>query len=175
MDRRSFIKSIGAAALLPVLPGPSIALAAAPAPAVSAHTYQWAEMIVRAHNKCNLGLLQRSLKINEAAASVLKSQLIENGVVTAQANAYGIHTATKPLYEGAFMNVSETVKEAAETVSKVTEKLSSNANQQEHLTTEEEGVLEPESAEETESDQALAMANEEIDPPVGDDEIPLEG
>jgi len=117
MDRRSFLKSIGAAGLLPVLPIPSFT-AAAPAavPAVSAHTYQWAEMIVRAHNKCNLGLLQRSLHISEAAASHLKSQLIKNGVVSAQANAYGIHTATKPLYEGAFMNVSDAATRTAEAV-----------------------------------------------------------
>ena len=44
----------------------------------------------------------------------MKSSLIQNGVVHAQANAYGIHKATKPLYEGAFANVSETVKTTAE-------------------------------------------------------------
>ncbi len=108
MDRRSFIKSIGAASLLPTLPASSLGIVEASAVhSVSPHTYQWAEMIVRAHNKCNLGLLQRSLQISESAASVLKSRLIENGVVHAHANAYGIHTATKPLYEGAFMNVSD--------------------------------------------------------------------
>lgn len=87
------------------------------------HTYQWAEMIVRAHNKCNLGLLQRSLRIDASAAEALRQSLIRNGIVTAQANAYGIHTATKPLYEGAFMNVSEAGKQLAETVEKVTDLL----------------------------------------------------
>ena len=118
MDRRSFIKSLGAAGLLPVLPIPSAAITAAPAatPVVTAHTYQWAEMIVRAHNKCNLGMLQRLLQIDNAAAAVLKKQLLENGVISAHANAYGMHTAVKPLYEGAFMSVSEKPAQVAETV-----------------------------------------------------------
>ena len=126
MDRRNFLKSIGATALLPAIPLPAGALAstapaAAAAPAITAHTYQWAEMIVRAHNKCNLGLLQRSLRIDASAATALKESLIKNGVVTAQANAYGIHTATKPLYEGAFMSVSDTVEKASEIAEKVSD------------------------------------------------------
>lgn len=100
---------------LPVAPASLLTPAAATsaAPAFSAHTYKWAEMIVRAHNKCNLGLLQRSLRIDAAAATALKESLIKNGIVSAQANAYGIHSATKPLYEGAFMNVSETIDKVA--------------------------------------------------------------
>lgn len=100
---------------LPVAPASLLtpAAATAAAPAFSAHTYKWAEMIVRAHNKCNLGLLQRSLRIDAAAATALKESLIKNGIVSAQANAYGIHSATKPLYEGAFMNVSETIDKVA--------------------------------------------------------------
>jgi len=126
MDRRNFLKSIGATALLPAIPIPagalaSTAAAAAPAPAITAHTYQWAEMIVRAHNKCNLGLLQRSLRIDASAATALKESLIKNGVVTAQANAYGIHTATKPLYEGAFMSVSDSVEKASKIAEKVSD------------------------------------------------------
>ena len=122
MERRQFIKSLGAAAILPAMPLPSIT---PPVPAAaatfSAHTYQWAEMIVRAHNKCNLGLLQRSLQINEITASALKKQLIENGIVSAQANAYGIHTATRPLYEGAFMNVSEAANSTGNLIAEASE------------------------------------------------------
>ncbi len=124
MDRRNFLKSIGASALLPAIPVPSFAIPAAipatiPAavPAFSSHTYQWAEMIVRAHNKCNLGLLQRSLHVNGSVAEALKSSLIKNGVVQSQANAYGIHKATKPLYENAFMKVSDTAEKIMDTVS----------------------------------------------------------
>ncbi|MEM7215058.1 MAG: twin-arginine translocation signal domain-containing protein [Pseudomonadota bacterium] len=122
MDRRSFLKSIGAAGLLPALPFPSLAVAStAVTPVVSTHTYQWAEMIVRAHNKCNLGMLQRLLQIDNATASVLKRQLLENGIISANANAYGMHTAVKPLYEGAFMNVSETSNKVIEKVSEIFE------------------------------------------------------
>jgi len=126
MDRRNFLKSIGATALLPAISTPATMLAqgvpaAAATPAFTAHTYEWAKMIVRAHNKCNLGLLQRSLQVDPIAAAALKDSLIKNGIVTAQANAYGIHTATKPLYEGAFMNVSETVEQASEIAEKVSE------------------------------------------------------
>lgn len=131
MKRRNFLKSIGASALLPIMPTlPSAAIVTpvtAAAPAFSNHTYQWAEMIVRAHNKCNLGLLQRSLHIDASAASALKSKLIENGVVNAQANAYGIHKATKPLYEEAFMKVSDTAEKAIE---KVTELIEDSQEQQ---------------------------------------------
>ena len=116
MDRRSFIKSISAAGLLPALPVPSLAgaVTTSAAPTVSAHTYQWAEMIVRAHNKCNLGMLQRLLQLDNATAAVLKNKLLENGIISAQANAYGMHTAIKPLYEGAFMNVSDTTSSTLE-------------------------------------------------------------
>lgn len=128
MNRRNFLKSIGATALLPAIPMPAMATAAqapvaASAAAFSQHTYQWAEMIVRAHNKCNLGLLQRSLQLDATAASALKQALIKNGIVTAQANAYGIHTATKPLYEGAFMSVSETTEKVIEAVDEVSDVL----------------------------------------------------
>ncbi|MDJ0612215.1 MAG: hypothetical protein QNJ29_00960 [Rhizobiaceae bacterium] len=127
MDRRHFLKSIGATALIPAIPAPAGALAqsapVAVAPAFSAHTYQWAEMIVRAHNKCNLGLLQRSLRIDATAATALKETLIKNGIVAAQANAYGIHTATKPLYEGAFMSVSDVVEKTTDVAEKISELL----------------------------------------------------
>ncbi|MEM9331620.1 MAG: hypothetical protein AAGA53_09860 [Pseudomonadota bacterium] len=124
MDRRSFIKSIGAASLLPVLPFPSATIpAATAAPVVSTHTYKWAEMIVRAHNKCNLSMLQRLLQIDTTAATALKNQLLANGVISTHANAYGMHTAIKPLYEGAFMSVADTPAKTIETASELVEKL----------------------------------------------------
>ena len=118
MDRRKFIKSLGVTALLPAIPTPAFSLAtvnpATAAPLFSDHTYEWAKMIVRAHDKCNIGLLQRSLHIDPSAAEALKSALIRNGVVQSQANAYGIHKATEPLYREAFMNVSEPAKKVVD-------------------------------------------------------------
>ncbi len=177
MDRRSFLKSIGATALLPALPIPAGSLAAqssvaAGTAAFSQHTYQWAEMIVRAHNKCNLGLLQRSLQVDATAASALKQALIKNGIVHAQANAYGIHTATKPLYEGAFMSVSEAsekVIEAAEEISdfiedtaEPTEKIQEIDHENNKLSAEPESNPEP--------DQALDEGQEENKTSFIDDE-----
>ena len=121
MDRRNFLKSIGAASLLPVIPMPAIsaaspAAAVVTAPAFTSHTYQWAEMIVRAHNKCNLGLLQRSLQVDVTVAEALKKELIKNGIVAAKANAYGLHKATKPLYEGSFLKPSEPLETAKDLI-----------------------------------------------------------
>ncbi|MEM8650924.1 MAG: hypothetical protein AAGF54_10370 [Pseudomonadota bacterium] len=121
MDRRNFLKSIGAASLLPVIPMPAIsaaspAAAIATAPVFTSHTYQWAEMIVRAHNKCNLGLLQRSLQVDVTVAEALKKELIKNGIVAAKANAYGLHKATKPLYEGSFLKPSEPLETAKDII-----------------------------------------------------------
>lgn len=156
MDRRNFLKSIGAAALLPALPiAPASllkpAVASTAAPAFTANTYKWAEMIVRAHNKCNLGLLQRSLRIDAAAATALKESLISNGVVSAQANTYGIHSATKPLYEGAFMNVSETINKVAklpDMVEQAEVRAKVSSTNDEHATYTDA----PDSVQETESD-----------------------
>lgn len=45
--------------------------------------------------------------MDSLTAESLQLKLIENGIITSQANTYGIHKATKPLYETAFMNVSD--------------------------------------------------------------------
>ena len=151
---------MGATAVLPSLPLPATALAtpattAAAAPAFTAHTYQWAEMIVRAHNSCNIGLLQRSLLVDAAAASALKDSLITNGIVYPQANAYGIHKAVKPLYDGAFVSVSETSAKVQEVAEKVGEFI------EDHVEPE---TIEEKSKTENESDiNALPSETESVD------------
>lgn len=122
MKRRSLLKSIGALGVMPLVPSiPASALAGttpAAAAAVSGQTYKWAEMIVRAHKKISPGMLERLLKVDTATASALKSQLLEKGVISAQANSFGIHSAVKPLYEGAFVRpsseISKGIKKANE-------------------------------------------------------------
>ena len=121
MKRRSFLKSIGAAALSPMIPLPSLAsmgsIAPSIAPAVVPATYKWAEMIARAHRTCNIAMLQRHLRLDAATASMVQKQLVANGVIGAQANIYGTHQAIKPLFEGAFpkpANVGEAVKSTVE-------------------------------------------------------------
>lgn len=135
MKRRNLLKSIGAMSLMPFVPSlPTSALAsAAPTVAsanVSGHTYKWAEMIVRAHNKCSPGMLERLLKVDGATASALKSQLLEKGVISAQANSFGIHSAVKPLYEGAFVRPSSEISKG---LKKVNEKLDELMDDDEEL------------------------------------------
>ena len=102
MKRRSFLKSLaalGASPLIPSLPGlASVTPAAASLPA---GTLQWAETIARAHKSCSLAMLQRHLRLDAGTASLVKNQLIEKGIISANANAYGLHSAAKPLWDGA--------------------------------------------------------------------------
>ncbi len=101
MNRRQFLKSLGALGLTPLLSVPALALgpATSATAVVPATTYKWAEMIIRTHNKCNLGMLERLLQLDGATAAALKSELMKNGVITSAKSACGMHTAIKPLYQ----------------------------------------------------------------------------
>ena len=111
MKRRSFIKSVGALGLSSIAPLPTFGSASAfTSQHVAGETYKWAEKIVRAHNKCSIPMLQRLLGLDTATASAVKSSLMENGVISLQANSFGIHTASKPLFEGAFLKPANPVQ-----------------------------------------------------------------
>ncbi|MEL6504329.1 MAG: hypothetical protein AAFQ10_07705 [Pseudomonadota bacterium] len=113
MNRRRFLQSLAALSAAPALP--TMPAFAVPLPVtVNPATYRWAETIVRAHNSCNVAMLQRHLRIDLAAAEALKDQLLRNGIISAQANGYGIHKAVKPLFEGAFPKPSVSFDELAE-------------------------------------------------------------
>ena len=121
MKRRSFLKSLAATALMPAIPFPALpsGAALASAPVVPVGTYKWAETIVRAHNNCNLAMLQRHLRIDAATASALQSQLVKNGIIGAQANAYGMHKAVKPLLDSAFLKPANPLPDVKEVLEKV--------------------------------------------------------
>lgn len=125
MKRRDLLKSLGAIGLLPVIPAPALNAIATTAPAVSTTTYKWAEMIVRAHSKSSLSMLQRHLRLDATAAKLVHTQLVQNGVIAAQANAYGMHTAAKPLYDGAFIKPNS-IKELVQ--NKLEETINSSLN-----------------------------------------------
>ncbi len=126
MNRRQFLSSLAAFALAPAVRLPAFA-GAASAPvasaAVPAATYKWAETIVRAHNKCNLGMLQRLLALDPATAAALKSELLKNGVISTAKNAYGMHTAVKPLYTEVFPQVKSATEKLADSVGEKIEEL----------------------------------------------------
>jgi hypothetical protein len=149
---------------MPPLPASALASTSPIASAaVSSHTYKWAEMIVRAHKKCSPGMLERLLQVDATTASALKSQLLEKGVISAQANSFGIHSAVKPLYEGAFMKpssqLSNGLKKANETLDKMmVEETSDNDNNEEALPENESEIS---NLEETlESDEEVDIAQE---------------
>ena len=102
MKRRDFLKSAGAALMVPAVPLPALSLGTASA-AVPRSTYLWAETIARAHRQCSVPMLQRHLKLDAHAVQLVKSQLIKNGVISGQPNAYGVYKAINPLFDGAFI------------------------------------------------------------------------
>ena len=96
-------------------------------------------------------MLQRLLQVDGATATALKGQLLENGIISAKANAYGIHTAVKPLYENAFVSTHETRSTAKKVIDKISEKLEESIEDQAKedinintLEPETESVTEPE-------------------------------
>ena len=119
MDRRQFLKSLGALGLTPLVPAPAMALAPAPAVAVSASSYKWAEAIVRSHSTVNFGMVERLLGLDTKAAAALKSQLVENGVMSAARTAHGMHTAAKPLYQELLPRSKSVIDNAGEKLQEV--------------------------------------------------------
>lgn len=127
MKRRQFLQSLAALGAVPLVPSMGTGALAfntgsAATPAVSAHTYKWAEVIVRAHKTSSLAMLQRHLRLDVAAAKALQNQLISNGVIGAHANVYGLHQATNPLFDGLFPQPSK----IAQTGKNLNEKMSSS-------------------------------------------------
>lgn len=168
MKRRSFLKSIGALGLTPMMPIPALTASPAAATVVAKDTYMWAETIVRAHNKCNLGMLQRLLQIDNATASAIKSKLLENGVISAHANAYGMHTAVKPLYEGAFMRPTSEIGKLKTNLKTSPESVETNDSNINALNKETESVSE---SLESHSEEIESIPEEENTPLV-DEENP---
>lgn len=154
MKRRSLLKSLGAMGVMPLMPSLPASALARTTPAATAvasgQTYKWAEMIVRAHNKCSPGMLERLLKVDTATASALKSQLLEKGVINAQANSFGIHSAVKPLYEGAFMRPSSEISNGFK---KVNETLDKMMEDEEELAENETEISDLEQKTETDDEQ----------------------
>lgn len=140
MKRRDLLKSLGAIGSLPFLPSVPTLANAGSSLGITANTYKSAELIARAHSTCSLGMLKRLLKIDAASAELVKSQLIKNGVISAHANAYGLHTPLNPLYRGAFikaptklLDAIETAKTRVNTTTDKSKNFSENDNEDNHL------------------------------------------
>ncbi len=116
MNRRSFLKSLGALGLAPALPVPVLA-SAGQTVMFSASQYRWAETITRAQNRCSAAQLESALGLPRAAAEALKSKLVENGVVHGYADATGFHRAAKPLYENLLKGYVEPARYVSQKIS----------------------------------------------------------
>lgn len=126
MQRRTLLKSLGALAAAPMLPSLPLAsphAAAMTTSAVDASTYKWAEMIVRAHNKCTPAMLQRLIGLSPANAAALQAEFLAKGVIGAPSQ-FGIHQATKPLWQGAFPKPHVQTKKAVEMVEQLLDHVS---------------------------------------------------
>lgn len=97
MKRRSFLSGLGAVAALPVIPAPAMASAPAAISAAAYEYFDWAKMIVRAHNRCSPDMLQRLLKLDANLARQVQSALLKEGVISAPSVA-GISHALDPLH-----------------------------------------------------------------------------
>jgi len=126
MNRRNFLRSLTALSLAPIVPGAkAISAFAAPSTVGSvASDYRWAEVLVRSHKISSVSFLQRHLKINATEATSLQSQLLRNGVIGAEQNAYGFHQATKPLWDEYLPTFKERLKEMADKVIEKAQELS---------------------------------------------------
>ncbi len=94
MNRREFNTSLAAVAAAPFLPLPGAA--ASRSAVVPAGTYAWAQLIVRAQNKCSPAMLAQHLRIAPDTAHHLFNDLLRDGVLRAP-GATGIAKAALPI------------------------------------------------------------------------------
>ena len=98
MNRRQFTQRLAALAATPLLPGSTLAKAAAPAAApmhAFTHPYSWAAFVSRIHNKASPDMFKRQLSLSDEMAKQVYDTLIKENVITAP-NAVGISQATQP-------------------------------------------------------------------------------
>jgi len=118
VTRRSFLGGLcafGSANLMPLPPsaalvGTGSSVATGASIPLAPATYKWAEMIVRAHNKCNLSMLERLLQLDKPTAMAIREQLLRNGVISTQVNRFGMHRALKPLDQTPITNTGKQLK-----------------------------------------------------------------
>lgn len=107
MNRRSFTFGLGALAAAPAVPIPSLAKAMPAITPAALEYFDWAKMIVRAHNKCSPAMLQRLLKLEPTMALEVQSALLKEGVIT-MPGLNGMSEAVDPMYRDVFRNAGGT-------------------------------------------------------------------
>ena len=95
MKRREFLRSAGAAAVLPVLP---LSAMTAPVVAAPANTMQvgWAALYARANNQASPALIQKWLRVGPEQAQALMSELTKRQII--HTPVAGSAAAVQPMY-----------------------------------------------------------------------------
>ena len=137
MKRRDFLRSAGAAAVIPVLPLPAMAVPAAAAP-VNSFQVGWAALYARAHNKASPALIQKWLRVTPEQANALMGELVNQNII--KLPIAGSATAVQPMYpNGGVPGMFNKTKKAVETAKEVFDTLIEDDETDEQL----EGVSEP--------------------------------
>ncbi|HCP81742.1 MAG TPA: hypothetical protein DIT67_09175 [Octadecabacter sp.] len=117
MKRRDFLRSAGAAAVIPVLPLPAMAVPAAAAP-VNAFQVGWAALYARAHNQASPALIQKWLRVGPEQANALMGELANQNII--KLPVAGSATAVQPMYPaGRVPGMFNKTKKAVETAKEV--------------------------------------------------------
>lgn len=121
MKRRDFLRSAGAAAVIPVLPLPAMAVPAATAP-VNTFQVGWAALYARAHNQASPALIQKWLRISPEQANAVMGELVNQNIINLP--IAGSATAVQPMYPASGVpgrlsrtkKVAETAKDVFDTL-----------------------------------------------------------
>ncbi len=97
MKRRDFLRSAGAAAVIPVLPLPAMAVPVVKAP-VNTFQVGWAALYARAHNQASPALIQKWLRVSPEQANALMGELVNQNII--KVPIAGSATAVHPMYPG---------------------------------------------------------------------------
>lgn len=116
---------------------------------------------MRAHNSCSLAMLQRHLKLDWNAATELSNLLLKNGIITAKANAYGIHAATSPLSKSAFLQPLDTAKQSISTAKKA---IKAESKHQVRQSEKESEIKQMESFPESDLEQVESVCEDNHEP-----------
>ena len=162
MNRRTLLKSLGAVAAVPFLPGLGAMQPAAAAVTFDARTIKWAELIARAHNKSSPAMLQRLMQMPLERATALHGELVRSGVVRAQL-VNGVQRAAKPLWEGAVPKPHGGFKDIIDKTMDALAEENSNADSTGQCVTETAGDLPIEP-----SDEACHSATADLEGPADD-------
>lgn len=112
MNRRNFLRSAGAAAVIPALPLSALVTPVAAAPA-NAMQVGWAALYARANNQASPALIQKWLRVGPDQAQALMSELTKRQII--HAPIAGSAAAVQPMYpNGTVPGVFQKSKQVAQ-------------------------------------------------------------